>query len=176
MNKDQRKYLTDWVTSGFKKEEESISARRYTRPNLNNYLVAAALDGSLQVRDAATIKDHVRQIVLSLGQGDALIRYESSSYGRRKYLDDTHVVTIKADELFIFPQVYLDELEKWHANERLVQDDLQKLRGTKDTVLLKVNIGSDKALEDVIAQADSLATLDLVNRQLTAATTKALEK
>lgn len=175
MNKDQRKYLTDWVFGGFEREKKQAESARYERPSLNNYLVAAAMENTLVVKGVESIKAHIRQMVIQFGPNDRLITYEAGGYGRRKnYGEDEFCVTIKASELFEFPAAYIADYEKWRENEREIQEKLAALEGIKSTVLLKVNIGSDKALEDVIAQADSLATLDLVNKKLTAHTPKAL--
>lgn len=180
MNKDQRKYLTDWVDKGFNQEQDAIEARRYERPMLNNYLVALAMRGELEIKPGNEIAAYVQKRVLELGKDDALVSFEEGESNRRwdrkkgRYVyssgppEGRHEVTLDAEQIFEIPQEYLDRLEAWEENEKAIAADLERLEGVRDTVLLKVNIGSDKALESVIAQADSLASLDLVNRQLTA--------
>lgn len=173
MNKDQRKYLSDWVTKGFQKEEKEIKDRRFDRPDLNNYLVAAALQGDLKMQPSESIIAKIRDRLVDSGKDGILVTFESSS--RRRHwnddsedLDGKHKVTLVAEDVFIVPAEYEQKLVDWRANEEQIAADLKRLEGIKETVMLKVNIGSDKALEDVISQADSLATLDLVNRKLTA--------
>jgi len=177
MNKDQRKYLTDWVDKGFSKEQEAIEARRYERPMLNNYLVALAMRGELKIKSTEEIGAYVQKRVLEMGKDDALVSFEDESgrrwdrkLGRYVYVpaSGSHSVTLEAEQIFWIPQDYLDRLAAWEENEKQIEADLEALANVRDTVLLKVNIGSDRALESVIAQADSLATLDLVNKQLTA--------
>lgn len=172
MNKDQRQYLTKWVNDGFDRERKQIAARRTPQPSLNNYLTAAALAGTLQMQSVDSLKSYIEDKVKTSGPDDALVSaVEEDGYrsnrSRHRSTSDSHQVTVEAERLFVLPDEYATALEAWKVNESQVEADLEALEGVKSTVLLKVNIGSDKALESIIAQADSLGTLDLVNRQLT---------
>lgn len=141
--------------------------------------MAAALDGTLEVKNSESIKDHIKSLVVLFGSTDRLVNEsESSSWGRskrKKYTDETPIVEISAEELFVIPESYIEAKKKWDENVTQIEQDLHELEGVKDTVLLKVNVGSDKALEGIIAQADTLATLDLVNRQLSSGVDKLLK-
>ena len=50
MNKDQRKYLLDAIAAQYKTEREKLNNLKPKAPSLNNYLVAAILDGSFRMK------------------------------------------------------------------------------------------------------------------------------
>jgi hypothetical protein len=169
MNQNQRSYLTKWVTDNFDKEKKAVKEKHFERPDLNNYLVAAALSGTLQVHSADEIAAYVKEVVTTQGKDKILVTYKDKS---SRYYDDDysrdgkHTVTLEAERVFVIPEEYGKRLIEWEENEKQIKAELDHLEGIKDTVLLKVNIGSDKALEEIITQADSLATLDLINKQI----------
>ena len=185
MNKDQRKYLSEWIDNGFRKEREAIINRRKRQPELNNYLVAEALAGTLKLQPAETVMQFVVEQIKSAGPAEVLVQYHDPEYSnrwdnsRRLKKPGGYKLTVPVEALFIYPQEYLDAIKIWKEQEELIEAELAELEALRDALLLKINIGSGQVLADIIAQADKLPTLDLINKQISSSagqtTTKALK-
>lgn len=166
MNNDQRKFLVKTIEDKYKQELEKLHDSLPKRPSLNNYLVAAALDGTIKVKTTEEIKEAIRQKVLKFGASDSLIQ-EHSSYNYRRNTDRTELaVELRADELFEFPQAYLDAEEKYKSNKIEVQKKTEALTRKKDSLILKVQIGSNQSLDKLVNDVDSMIDIGLLNEQL----------
>jgi hypothetical protein len=49
MNQQQRDYLIKQADRTYRKQKDALDEQEPTRPSLNNYLVAAVLDGSFHI-------------------------------------------------------------------------------------------------------------------------------
>jgi hypothetical protein len=159
MNQKQREYLLNIIEKQYQSEREKLRSRRPSEPSANNYLVAAILDGSFKMKSEETIREAVKKRVRDLGKGEALV--ESSSRFYRSDEEDIDVVKLPIEVLFEAPQGYADSydeyqkaLEKWQAEADALDSAINAMR-------LKVQIGSDKALETLIDQADKLCSMSL---------------
>jgi len=168
MNQDQRKFLIARVEQTFKKQVKEIETlRKIQRPSLNNYLVAAFLDNSIQFNDIDLLKTKMRSMVLKFGVGDKLVRESREKYysNDEKAFRNKDTCEIIAEDLFIIPQAYLDALADYEAQESEIKSKIEQLEAQKDTILLKIQIGSNQVLDKLVTQVDNLADLNIMNTQ-----------
>lgn len=165
MNDNQRKFLIEKINQKYKSEKERLNASAPKKPSLNNYLIAAALDGSLEYRSMEEIKESIRQKVLNLGPGDGLLGSESGKhlYGGAKYKE---VIMIEPEILFRYPANYVEAYEKYSTAMDEYSERILQLSNIRDTLEMKINLGSNRILDKLIEQADNLADLNLVNSSL----------
>jgi hypothetical protein len=163
MNQEQRKFLIARIEKAYKDETAKISEDLPNEPNLNNYLVAAILDNSIQLKPLDEIKKSIREKVLSLGIGDSLTN-KPSAWGRSN--ESNHEVTLKADIVFIYPKAYLQAYEEFQRKKKEITDKIAKLYAQKETLLLKVNIGSNQTLDRLIDEVDNMIDISLMNNKL----------
>lgn len=166
MNQQQRDYLIKQADRTYQKQRKALEEQEPTRPNLNNYLVAAVLDGSFQLQPVEAVRETIRVKVLELGPSDALIHNEDDYYGRRKKPKSDDAITLPADKLFVIPTNYLEAFAKYEAASAEWAREKEQLEEIMETVKLKLQIGSSKSLEKLIEQADNLADLNIVNTNL----------
>lgn len=164
MNDTQRKYLIERVNQAAKTEIDQIEEKDLTEPSLNNYLVAAALDGSLQLQDNEGLRNKIRERIIKLGPRDRFVHEED--YGRRR---DIPTVTLEAADIFVFPQAYIDAREEYRKRRKEKEKKVQEITARRDTIIMKIQIGSSKALDKLVEEADNLVDLSLVNTNLTLA-------
>ena len=103
MNQHQRKFLLDEIEKQYKRERNELGERKPQAPSLNNYLIAAILDGSAKMKPQKEVETMVRQRVRDLGKGDSFISPNHNTYGRRRGEDDEEyadMVSIPALMLF----------------------------------------------------------------------------
>jgi len=168
MNTDQRKYLIGEVEKNSRTQIELLQKAMPDKPSLNNYLIASFLDNSIQFASIEVLKDKMRKSVLKLGSGSNLVHGEKRDrFSRYNDNDDeTEVVHIKADELFVIPKNYLDALKEYEEKKKLIDEEVEKLRATTQTIIMKIQLGSSATMDKLIMQIDNMGDLNLVNTQL----------
>ena len=109
MNNDQRKYLIQQSMRAHDRAKTKIE--RPSPPSLNNYLVAAVLDDTIQFVDIEKLKANIRQMVLDMGPSDAFIKGRSHRWNRHDDDDDDDIfqLSILAEYIFVFPPAYGEE-------------------------------------------------------------------
>lgn len=166
MNQDQRKYLIKVVEDQCEKQQRAL-IKPYP-PSLNNYLIAAILDNSIQYADINNLKEKVRQLVLSLGNGDDLIG-TADRYSRRHNYDledKNYVIQLKAEDIFILPSTYLEARKEYEEKREIYTQQIKQLESFRDTIIMKIQLGSNKILEKLINDVDNMADLKIVNQHL----------
>lgn len=157
MNQKQRDYLLATIENQFKDERRKLSEAEPKEPSLNNYLTAAILDGSFVMRSPESVRATIHARVRDLGKSEALL-----SSGSRFGSDDVdNAITLPALALFEEPPGYKVAREKYEAELAEWQLKLDQLDASMRAMRLKLQLGSDKALESLIAQADQLCSLSL---------------
>ncbi len=169
MNQKQREFLIDQVRTNVKKELEKL--KRPQKPSLSNHIIAAALDGTLVLHTNEEIKGSIRERIMKMKENDNSI-FGGGSRSYRDNDDDDEdknsIFAIKAKHIFIFPPAYLVELEEYEKAYAEYIRKKEELESLKDTLLLKIQIGSDKILDKLIEEADDLGDLSLMSSRLIA--------
>lgn len=157
MNQHQRKFLLETVEKQYKTERDALRERQPQAPSLNNYLVAAVLDGSFVMRPAESVRADIRKRVRDLGKGEALVG-EKGRFGERL---DADTVQLPALLLFEEPPGYAAAREEYERRLADWKAEADALDAAISAMRLKVQIGSDKALEALVEQADTLCSMSL---------------
>jgi hypothetical protein len=170
MNQDQRKFLTDQVNKTFDKQRDDLKRRIPVKPSLNNHLIAAFLDNSIEFNDMPALKKKMRESVLKMGTGDVLIEHTSRAFHNRtrnKWGEDEeeNYCKIPPEDLFIIPQGYIDALRVYEEERDRIGREIAILENNRDTIIMKIQIGSNQVLDKLITQVDNLADLNIMNSQ-----------
>lgn len=164
MNSDQRKYLIAQVDDTYDHQRKLLEKQKSKEPSLNNYLVAACLDNTLQLQSTEVIREKIRKSVLAFGPDDALIKNTKKTWTSN---DDVYGIRLDPEDIFIYPEAYLKALAEYEEKIRDIDDKLELLRSQYKTVSLKINIGSNQTLDKLVAEVDNMADLSLMNDSLT---------
>jgi hypothetical protein len=160
MNQHQRKFLLEAIEKQYKLEINALRERKPKSVSLNNYLIAAILDGSFVMKSQDTIRDAFRQRVRSLGKGKALVSTAEDRWGNREK-DNEDVIQIPVDVLFEYPAEYAVERAKYEQALKVWEEEMEALEASINAMRIKVQVGSDKALEALVDQADAICTMSL---------------
>ena len=164
MNQDQRKFLLIRIETTYCKQKKKIEEEsKKEKPSLNNYLVAAFLDNTIEFNDIEKLKVKMRETVLRYGASDKLVK-ETDKWGH-SLNSGVNKVEIIAEDLFIIPQAYLNALDEYNKWKAELTEKLDALEAQKDTLLMKIQIGSNAVLDKLITQVDNLADLNIINSQ-----------
>lgn len=162
MNQHQRKFLLEAVEKQYRIESDKLNERKPSEPSLNNYLIAAILDGSFAMRDPSLVRDALRERVQNLGKSDSLLS------SRSRYSDDDESsIALPATLLFELPSSYAVSLAAYETALADWEKEEAALEASIGAMRIKVQIGSDKSLEALVEQADKLCSMSLtVSNQL----------
>ena len=167
MNQTQRDYLIKTVERTYSDQIDELKSKVPDKPSLNNYIVAAFLDNTIQINDIEALKAKIRNYVLKFGHTDRLIETESDSFYRRRQMEnDTDLVKLEAADLFIIPQNYLDVLKEYEDKKAELNNKIDELEAIKNTIVMKIQIGSSATMDKIILQVDNMGDLNLLNNQL----------
>jgi len=162
MNQDQRKFLIAQVERTFEKQADKL--KEPVRPSLNNYLVAAVLDDSIRYVDIEELKAQIKKKVLDFGPKDALVSEdEEYNYRRQRRTRHDFTVTLKAESIFVLPPGYVVALEKYNREMAEYEAAVANLEACKDTIIMKIQIGSNAVLDKLVTDVDNMADLRIMN-------------
>lgn len=167
MNESQRKFLIEKVNNAERKKLQEMDDVKPKEPNLNNYIVAAFLDNSIQIRTPEEIKEDVKARVLQLGPGETFVdgRRNRDVWGRRSNIQDG-MIELPAEVLFDIPQNYRDAHAEYKEKYARWKEERDKVISTTETLVMKIQLGSNQVLDKLIAQADDLAEISLISSTL----------
>jgi hypothetical protein len=168
MNQEQRKFLIDQVNKTHQAQRTKLEEKIPNPPSLNNYLVAAFLDNTIQLRDIGPLQEKIKQHVLKFGKDDLLIEEDEDRhfYHRRRNSEKKDsFVKIKAEDIFIIPQNYLDALKEYEEAKARVEQEIEQLDAHHKTITMKIQIGSAAQLDKIVSQVDNMGDLNLFNNQ-----------
>ena len=163
MNQKQREFLIAEIEKNYKNQVEELNEQLINAPSLNNYLVAAFLDNSIEFAELNQLREKLRDKVIAFGTEDSLI-IKNNAFGRR-YQTTSHLVSIQAEHLFVIPQNYKLALSKYNEIRKKVNKQIAELTAHRNTIIYKLNIGSNASLENLITEVDNLSDLSIMNTQ-----------
>jgi hypothetical protein len=168
MNQDQRKFLIEQVQKTCRIQADVLRSKMPKRPSLNNYLVAAFLDNTIKFNDIERLKVNMRENVIRFGTSQRLINESDDDdyYSRSRRSEKTNLVTVRAEDLFIVPENYKTALAEYEKIKKEIEDEIEKLEATTNTIVMKVQLGSSATMDKLIMQIDSMGDLKLMNTQL----------
>ena len=163
MNQKQREFLVNHMTKIHKNKVSTLKSKLMNPPSLNNHLISAFLDGSIQLNDIDKLKEKTRQRVLKMSSNDVLIKESRDNWQKSTV---TNRIEISAEDLFIMPESFNDELAKVRAHNQKIKEEIDSLEGILNTIIMKIQIGTDKHLAPLIEDVENIGDLRLVNQQL----------
>ena len=165
MNQDQRKFLIAQVEKTCEKQSRGLDYPK--EPSLNNYLVAAFLDNTIQINDLELLKSKIRDRVLRLGSEEVLVK-EERGYRRGTGTErvEKKYITVDPEDIFVVPAAYLEAMEAYRKEWEDVDQKKKGLESAKDTIIMKIQIGSNQVLDRLIEQVDNMCDLNIMNTQL----------
>ncbi len=160
MNQHQRKFLLEAIEKQYKAERSALNDRKPKEPSMNNYLIAAILDGSFKMKSSNLVRDAIVARTRTLGKSEALLTNSSQSWGRDDE-DSGKVITLPANLLFELPNGYTMAFAQFEEDHDKWKNEVDALEASIQAMRIKVQIGSDKSLEALVEQADTLCSMSL---------------
>lgn len=160
MNQHQRKFLLEEIEKQYRNEKQALSDRRPKPPSLNNYLIAAILDGTAKMNSFERVQQEVREKVRDLGKGETFVGEKDRWLGSRD-TEEQNMISIPALLLFEMPPQYQDKVEEYNQKLEAWKQEAKALESSIAAMRIKVQVGSDKALSALVEQADKICSMSL---------------
>lgn len=142
MNQHQRKFLLEQIEKLYKSESIALNNRKPSAPSLNNYLIAAILDGSVKMQPPNQLQESIRKRVRDLGKNESLI----GSYSRWERDSGEDCIAIPALLMFEMPHAYAEEMENYQKAIAAWNSEAAALEASINAMRIKIQVGSDEAL------------------------------
>lgn len=160
MNQHQRKFLLEQIEGLYKTEKSALQQKRPVEPSLNNYLTAAILDGTAKLKSPETIKEAIRKRVRDIGKGEALIQSTTRNWGQKNEKEE-EMIHLPTAVIYELPPPFIEVQTAYEAAEKAWQEESKALEASINAMRIKVQVGSDKALETLVEQADNICRMSL---------------
>jgi hypothetical protein len=129
MNQAQREFIIKKVEETFKKDVRELKSQIPDEPSLNNYLIAAFLDDSIEFNDMDKLKKKIRERVLRFGSSDKLVDQDTGYWGRNT---PEMICKINATDLFVLPEAYTEKHKEYEAIKKDIEAKIKKLEAEKN--------------------------------------------
>ena len=165
MNQKQREFLLGRVKIIYQNERQAHKYKGPVKPDLSNHLIAAIMSGKAKMKTIDSLREKIHDRLLKSGKKHAFLT--GDSHYRYDDYDNGDCILIKALDLFEAPVSYLREMEVYEARHKEWQDRERAMDQIYESIILKIQIGSDAILDKLIEQVDNLGDLNIVNASLT---------
>ena len=161
MNQAQRTFLITKIRENVQVKINEIKKEKISPPNLSNYLFHAVMSDKLVLKTNQQILEVVKQKALKAKGGEHWMTNKSSFYG-----NDETAIEFMASEIFEIPPEFKVLWEEYREKCREVDDKVKTLEAETDTLITRIQLASDKVLEQLIKEVDDMGNITLMNTNI----------
>ena len=160
MNTVQRKFLIERIQKKVKDKIESLKKGMQQYPSASNYIFKAALNGKLELQTNEVILDAIKTKALNAKEGENWLS------GMRMGYEKEREIKLQINQVIILPDDYKEEVEKVKKHNESIVAEINLLIIQLDTIEVRVQLASDKALQNLINEVDDMGNLSLMDTKL----------
>jgi hypothetical protein len=148
----QRKLLSDKVRRNAQEQIDKLKLEIPDKPSLDNFIISAFLDMSIEMHDSETIKQNIYNKIKYLGARSI------TGYGGT--LD-----IIKPEDLFNIPAAYYERLKEYEETHKENISKIKDICAQRDLICLKIQMGSNEYLTPFIKEIHEMGGQLSLNNQ-----------
>ncbi len=160
MNTAQRKFLIERIQGKVKEKIESLRNTQLAHPSASNYIFKAILNNELELQSNATILYALKQKALAAKEGQNWLSEERMGMNRE------NSILLKIKDLIVLPKDYHEELERVKNHNSEISKEIDLLKIQLDTIEVRVQLASDKTLQNLINEVDDMGDLSLIDTKI----------
>lgn len=165
MNQAQRNFLIKKIEDRAKELIDALKQSLPKKPEASNYLLHAVLSGTFQIKTNDEIKEAIRQKAVR-GASSSRNEWMSDPWGRVT----PNEISLKVSDIFILPEEYTKQRDEYEAKENEVYEQIQTIKIQTETLIIRIQLASDKTLQTMINEVDNMGNLSLIDTKLKALT------
>jgi hypothetical protein len=160
MNSQQRKFLIERIQQKVKEKISELDKTLLAYPSASNYIFKAILNDELELQSVDVIKEALKSKALAAKEGENWMSNE------RMGMDKERTIRMLIKELIVLPQDYKTEVERVSSHNKKVKEGIASLKLQLDTIEVRVQLASDKTLQNLINEVDDMGDLSLIDTKI----------
>lgn len=160
MNAQQRKFLIDKIQDKTKKKIQELKGSKLQYPSASNYIFKAIMNDKLEIQPINVILNALKEKALRAKEGQNWLSDERMGWDAER--------TIKMDlkDLVVIPNDYRTEYERVKEYNLKIDEEIHAYQISLDTIEMRIQLASDKTLQNLINEVDDMGELKLIDTKL----------
>ena len=160
MNQVQRKFIIERIQVKVKTRIEELNKQKLGYPSASNYFFKAILTDKLQLQSVETILAAIKRKAINAGEGRNWLSDDTMGFEKET------TIKLPIESLMILPEDFKIEKDKVRDHNRLIQQEIDSLKLQLDTIEVRVQLASDKVLQNMINEVDDMGDLSLIDTKI----------
>lgn len=160
MNTAQRKFLIERIQQKVKERIEELKKTRLEYPSASNFIFKAILNDKLELQPKEVTLEALKKKALNAKEG------ENWMSNMRMGFEKEREIHLLIQELIVLPEDYKEELERVVKHNKTIEQEIALLKTQLDTIEVRVQLASDKTLQNLINEVDDMGDLSLMDTKL----------
>lgn len=160
MNTAQRKFLIERIQ---KKATDKISSLRDSKlkyPSASNFIFKAILNGELELQPKEVTLEALKQKALNAKEGCNWLSEDTMGFEKET------TIKIGIKNLVVLPNDYYNESKRVSDFNKKIDAEIAELIIQKETIEVRIQLASDKTLQNLINEVDDMGNISLVDTKL----------
>jgi hypothetical protein len=160
MNATQRKFLVDKINEKTKKKIGELKKKRLEYPSASNYIFKAILNDELELQPKEVILAALKKKAMNAKEGSNWLSEQRMGY------DKERTVTLNTPDLIKIPKDLGEEARRVVAHNKEIDGEIEELESQLDMLEVRIQLASNKTLQNLINEVDDMGDLSLVDNKL----------
>jgi hypothetical protein len=160
MNTAQRKFLIERIQQKTKDKIELLKKSLQQYPSASNYIFKAVLNEKLELQPKEVILDAIKKKALNAKEGENWLSEMRMGYEKERE------IKLLIEQLIVLPDDYKDEMERVKTHNKTIQSEIDLLKVQLETIEVRIQLASDKALQNLVNEVDDMGSLSLIDTKL----------
>jgi len=165
MNQVQRKFLIDKVKEKGDEKIRELEKEKTGYPSASNYIFRAVLNGTIEIADKKTIIKALTERALKAKEGENWME-PGKSHLRDWSEEKERDIKLSIRDLIKVPKEYDEEAKRVEKHNGAINEKIAIIKQQVDTLILRIQIASDKHMEKIINEVDDMGDLSLLDSKI----------
>jgi len=160
MNQVQRKFLIERIQSETKDKIEMLRKTLWEYPNRSSYVFQAIMSNTLVIKPKEVILAAIKRKALNAREGENWLSED------RMGCEKERTIKLFTEDVFELPQALLDRINEVEAHNAVIKQAIDELKMRLKTIEVRVQLASDKTLQNLINEVDDMGDLKLIDTNI----------
>jgi len=159
MNQVQRNYLIEQIQKTARIKRDALEDQLEDAPSLSMYMYKAVMSNDFELRPMTELREFIKEKALNIRERDDWL---GNSWGSSSKKD----VVIPINKFFVIPKDHKERSTKTDKANDIINDKLRTLNVEEETLIMRIQLASNKTLDAMISEVDDMGNLSLMDTKL----------
>ena len=165
MNQAQRNFLVNKIEETTKITIEALNSSKKKEIDTNNWYLHYVLSDQFEMQPIEKIREAIKQKALNHDKGN-YSWMNGDGWGSNK----KNTLSFEPHELFMVPSELKQKVQEIREYNNNIWEQVSKIQAQSNTLIMRIQLASDKTLQTMINEVDDMGNLSLVDAKLKALT------